>query len=294
MTASDDRVQEALTSYIEHRELGGAAPDVSHLTPEEQATLQGLVGLLDQTEGVAFGSGRDERRDEVTATTESGERLVAALRDALPPAARIRNDPAATSIALPGVPIVEGWIVGTFGGRVRVWQVESDGALGSTEGWLRGLGRVFRMFPDTAAVALVEPDLSCLIVLPEDCAPAIEVPRGSIVARRYRRPVAPVAEALSVFFRELIPSWEPMEGMGEHAAVGIDVAELVRERASRAIEDQVAAGGRARKTNPKRKALSGLGGKEAGDLAALVLEIHEGRTQLDDVEQALTRLATQR
>lgn len=294
MSASDDRVHEALAAHLEHLELGGPEPDVTHLTPQERETLQGLIDLLDQTEGVAFGHGLDGRRAHITASTEAGERLVARLRDALPAAARIRHDPSATTIGIPGLRVLEGWIVGTVGGRVRVWQLEGEGTLEAAEEWLRSLNRVFRMFPETAAVALVEPDLSCLIVLPEDCAPAIEVPHGSLVARRYRRPVEPVGEVLSVFFRELIPSWEPMQGISEQTGVTIDVASIARERASRAIEDQVAAGGRARKTNPKRKALTELSEKEAGDLATFVLAVHEGRVRPDDVEQELRRLATRR
>ena len=38
---------------------------------------------------------------------------------------------------------------------------------------------------------------------------------------------------------------------------------IAHERAGRAIEDQVAAGGRARKANPKRKALTELGDEDA-------------------------------
>jgi hypothetical protein len=130
--------------------------------------------------------------------------------------------------------------------------------------------------------------------LPEDCAPNIEVPQGSLVARRYRRPIVPVGESLSVFLRETIPSWEPMRGIGEETLITVEVPPIVEERARRAIEDQVAAGVRARKTNPKRKALTALGEREAGDLAKLVLEVLEGRAQPQDVEGELRRLATRR
>jgi hypothetical protein len=294
MSEGEDRIQEALAAHLEHVELGGPEPDVSHLNPAELEKLNELIGLLDQTEGVAFGRGLDEGRAEAVASTEAGERLVATLRDALPAAARIANDPAATTIGIPGMNVVEGWIVGTFGGRIRVWLLVGDGALEASAGWLRDLGRVFRLFPDTAAVALVEPDHSCLLVQPEDCAPTIEVPRGSLVGRRYRRPVHPVAEALSVFLRELIPYWEPMQGISDQASRTIPVPPIAHERVDRAIEDQVAAGGRARKTNPKRKALTELGEKEAGGLAKLLVEIHEGRAEPDDVEQELRRLATDR
>jgi hypothetical protein len=291
MSAPDDRVQEALEAHLDHLELGGPEPDVSHLSVEEREKLEALIGLLDQTEGVAFGRGLDESRADVSASTDSGQRVLAALSDALPPAARVGRDPAMTTIEVPGMPAVEGWVVGTFGGRIRVWLLEEEGALAASDAWLGHLARVFRLLPDTTAVALVEPDLSCLIVQPEDCLPRIEVPRGSLVPRRYRRPVQPVGEALSAFLLELIPHWEPLEPITERVVPTVEVEPDVRERAGRAVQDQVAAGGRARKTNPKRKALTSLGETDAAGIADLVLEVHDGRVRPDEVEDVLRRLA---
>lgn len=294
MSEADDRVQEALAAHIAHVELGGPEPDVSHLSSSEREQLFELINLLDATEGVALGT-ETEGRAEPAASTEAGERLIAAVREAMSAPARMTSDPAATTMGIEGMDIVEGWIVGTFGGRVRVWLLAEEGALVHSDRWLPALGRAFRTFPDTAAVALVEPDLSCLLVQPEDCAPTIEAPGGSLVGRRYRRPIHPVAEALSVFFRELIPYWEPMRGISEEASGTIvDVSPLAQEQSERAVQDQVAAGNRARKTNPKRKVLTELGSTEAEALAALVHEIHEGRTTPDGVEERLRRMAATR
>jgi hypothetical protein len=291
MSGSEDRVQDALAAYLEHLELGGPQPDVSQLTTEEREKLEALIGLLDQTEGVAFGRGLDEQRVDVEASTEAGRRLLAALSENLPPAARISGDLAVTTIDVPGMRVVEGWVVGTFGGRIRVWLLEEEGALAASDAWLGHLARMFRLLPDTTAVALVEPGLACLIVEPEDCTPTIEVPRGSLVARRYRRPIQPVGEAIPAFLLDLIPQWEPMERITERILPAVEVAPDVRERAARAIQDQVAAGGRARKTNPKRKALTELREEHAAGIADLVLELHEGRVQPDALEDALRSLA---
>jgi hypothetical protein len=291
MSASDERVQEALAAHLEHLELGGPDPDLSHLTPEERERLDGLIGLLDQTDGVAFGRGLEEPRVDASASTEAGRRLLEALSEDLPPAARISSDPAMVTIDVPGMHVVEGWVVGTFGGRVRVWRLEEDGALAASDGWLGHLAQVFRFLPDTNAVALVEPGLSCLIVEPADCTPTIEVPRGSLVGRRYRRPVQPVGEAVSAFLLDLVPHWEPMERITETIVPTVEVAPDVRERADRAVQDQVAAGGRARKTNPKRKALTELGEQHAAGIADLVLALHEGGLEPDAVDDALRSLA---
>jgi hypothetical protein len=85
-----------------------------------------------------------------------------------------------------------------------------------------------------------------------------------------------------------------MQEMTDQTSRAIDAPPIARERAGKAVEDQVGAGGRARKTNPKRKALTELGEKEVGDLAALALGIHEGRLQPDDIEEELRRLAARR
>src|SRR4029450_241425 len=195
MSPSEDRVQEALAAHLEALELGGPEPDFSHLTTEDRERLEALIGLLDQTEGVAFGRGLDGPPADVSASTDAGRRLLAALSDALPPTARISGDPAVATIDVPGMRAGGGGGVGALGGRIRVWVLDEEGALAASEEWLRYLPRVFRLLPDTTAVALVDPGLSCLIVEPEDCTPTIEVPRGSLVARRYRRPVQPAGEA---------------------------------------------------------------------------------------------------
>ena len=110
-------------------------------------------------------------------------------------------------------------------------------------------------------------------------------------ARRYRRPVQPVGEALPAFLLELLPHWEPMERITETIVPTIEVAADVRDRAGRAIQDQIAAGGRARKTNPKRKALTELSEQHATSIADLVLAVHDGRAQPDALEDELRRLA---
>ncbi len=293
MSGSDDRVQDALAAHLEHAELGGPEPDVSHLAPDEIAQLNELIHLLADTDGIAFGSGLGARVGAI-ASSEAGERLVTTLRDALPPGTRIARDPAAETMDVEGMEITEGWIIGTFGGRVRVWLLAGQGALEGSERWLRDLERVFRLYPDTVAIALVEADESCLLVQPEDCAPKIEVPRGALVGRRYRRPVHPVGDALSRFLQELIPYWEPMADISEHTDRTIDAQPIASERATVAIEEQVAAGSRARKTNPKRKALTELSEEHAARLARLLVEVHEGRSGVDAVEDELRRLASER
>ncbi len=288
----EDRVQEALAAHIQHAEFGGPAPDTSHLTPAELSRLGDLIALLDQTEGLMFDRGTDGDIDEPSAQTGAGRRTLDALADVLSAPARVVNDFAATQLRIEGMNVLEGWIVGAFGGRVRVWLLGDEGALEGSDRWLKDLGRLFRLFSDTSAVLLVEPDLQCLVVQPEDCAPTIEVPAGSLVGRRYRRPVHPVGDALSVFLREVTPYWEPMRAITDetHATL-VDVAPIAQERAEFAITEQVTSGKRARQA-PKKSALIALGEKAARNLSKLVVDVHQGRLSVDDIETQLRRLAS--
>ena len=289
----DDRVQEALAAHLEQLEMGGPGPDVSHLTEEERSELQELVEALDLTEGVAFGRGRAEGAAALEAATEEGERLLADLRASLPPGVRLEADGNRLIAHIGGVPLADRFIVGTFGGRVRVWLLDLDGiqAVEENADALADLGRVFRMFPDMSAVALVGRDLSCVIVEPEDTSPRIQVPSGSLVSRRYKRAIEPAGRALLAFLDELIPYWDPMPAFDPESGVRIDIAEVASASAGAAVEGQRRIGERARKGNPKKDALTPFGPRESKALDALVKGLFDGSIDPADVEDRIERLA---
>ncbi len=66
MAEINDRLEEALAAYLDHAEMGGPQPDVSHLSPSEKQELEELVRILDLTGGVALGLGREEEGAEQT------------------------------------------------------------------------------------------------------------------------------------------------------------------------------------------------------------------------------------
>ncbi|HWL64374.1 MAG TPA: hypothetical protein VNP73_00215, partial [Actinomycetota bacterium] len=265
MAASNERVQDALAAYLDHLEMGGPEPDTSHLNASEKRELKELTEALELTEGVALDRGRGESLTaRAEAATAEGEALLAQLRDALPPSVRMEADANTLVSHVGGIEIVDRWIVGTFGGRVRVWLLD-EAAAQAIEGnveCLADLDRIFHMFPDMSAVALIGRDLSCLIVEPEDCAPQIQVPSGSLVSRRYKRAIQPAVEALPAFLDELTPYWEPMPGFDPDSGLRIDVSEIGDDFVRGAIEKQHGIGERARRGNPKKEALLGLGKKE--------------------------------
>ena len=307
MTESNDRIEEALAAYLDHVEMGGPKPDVAHLSPSEREELEELIRILELTGGVALGLGRsDESADEESSPPDSaartsphvvapelGERVVAELREALPPDVRITPDPIAVVSRLGGVDILAGWLVGTFGGRIRAWLLDVDDAeeLKQNEDCLHDLGRVFRMLPDTAAIAITAKDSTSLLVEPEDCAPHIQGPGGALVGRRYRRPIQPVAEAVSAFLHELIPYWDPVPAFDQAEELSVDVSSIAERASKSAIEAQQAIGERARKTNPKKEALLDLGTREVSALKKLVAGLYDGSVDPDDVSAQLKKLA---
>jgi len=301
-----ERVEEALAAYLDHVEMGGPKPDVGHLSDSERTELEELIRLLDVTGGVALGLGRSEEGEAPPlgdssqpiglAPPELGDDVPAQLREALPPDVRITPDATATIARLGGLDVLGGWLVGTFGGRVRVWLIDVDDAeeLRSNEGCLDDLGRVFRMLPDTAAIAIVGRDLMSLLVEPEDCAPHVQGPVGTLVGRRYRRPLQPVGEAVAAFLHELIPYWDDVPTFDQDAGLSVDVTTIAQRAAENAIETQRAIGDRARKSNPKKEALLDLGEREVTALTRIAAGLYDGKLDADEVVAQLEKLAKNR
>lgn len=291
--AGDDRVQDALAAYLEHLEMGGAEPDFSHLADEERRELQELLDTLELTEGIAFARGPQETSTVVEPATPEGARLLDELRRVLPPGVRLDADDNRVVTSLGDVAVVDRFVIGTFGGRVRVWSIDADAAqeVEDDAGSLGDLSRAFRMLPDMAAVALVARDHSCLVVAPEDTGPQIQVPSGSLVARHYKRAIEPVSEALPRFLDELMPYWDPMPAFDRGSGVRIDIAEAAGDHVRAAVERQRGLGERARKGNPKKDALTAFGDAELRAVDAIVAGLFDGSIDPGDVEARIERLA---
>ena len=308
MAEINDRLEEALAAYLDHVEMGGPQPDVSHLSPSEQKELEELIRILDLTGGVALGLGRGEEATEQTASPDDAPKPVAGsasselangvlaqLREALAPEVRITPEATAFVTQVGGVPVLAGWLVGTFGGRVRVWLLDADAEeLKENDGCLDDAGRVFRLLPDTAAIAFVGRDSMCLLVEPEDCAPHIQNPGGTLVGRRFRRPVQQVGEAVAAYLHELIPYWDEVPSFDEERSISVDVPTIAQQAAEDAVETQRDIGERARKTNPKKEALLGLGPRESAALAKIAADLYDGKLDPDEVVAHLEKLVKPR
>jgi hypothetical protein len=299
-----DPVEEAVASYLEFVELGGKAPDFSHLDAPTRSKVEEMIGMLELTEGIALRGARPEDAQGFssaqhrtakqlieTSTPDLEREVLSKLDAALPPAARVDSDPVSSGFAFKDLPVLAGWTVGTVGGRVRVWLIDvaTAGELEQDVSHLEHLDRVFRAFPETAAICLVCRDLTCLLLEPEDCAPVIEVPAGGVTPRRYRRPIQPVAEALTLFIRELIPAWEALPRFDAGTTQAMDVATLAGQAASDSVQFQKSAGARAR--YPKKEVLGSLDVAEITSITEMAIALYEGRRSPAEVDAELRKLA---
>lgn len=301
MSETEDLVQQAVARYLEYTELGGPAPEFADLPGEVRDKVEQIIAMLDRTEGVALRSANPTEIAAGTAIRSASHHLEAAsgldravltqLAEWLPPGTPVDIDGAPSGFALPDLPVAASWTVGTTGGRVRVWRVDAPAATGLEQdtSHLVSLDRVFRAFSETAAICLVCADLNCLLLEPQDCAPVIEVPAGGVTARRYRRPIQPVGEAVAAYITELIPAWEALPRFETGDAQALDVTALAAQAAAGAIGVQKTMGARAR--YPKKEVLSALGDKESQALAQMAIALYEGRQTAEEVAVRLRRLA---
>lgn len=303
MSTPSDPVEEAVARILEQLELGGPEVVLDHLDPQQRAQVREIVQLLELTEGLPVDTARpgEESPDQLTrrtaralmqsGTSEQDRAVLEELDRWLPAGVLVDVDDTPAGGILPGLQIASSWVIGTPGGRVRVWLVDTPnaGTLERDPSHLEQMDRAFRLLPDTAAVCLVGQDRSCLLLEPQDCGPGIEVPEGGVASRRYRRPVQPLGQALAVFTRELIPVWEALPRFDPPAPRALDVSALAHRSAQDAVDLQRAAGSRAR--HPKKEVLTALGEAEADSLGRLTAAIYEGRLGPEDVATQLDRLA---
>ncbi|MGQ0680377.1 MAG: hypothetical protein ACT4OM_12110 [Actinomycetota bacterium] len=302
MSEPVDPVELAVAAYLEQQELGGPAPDFSALDQRTRGRVDQIIAMLALTDGVALRcampSGHEARPPSrrtarlLIRSTESepGRALLGRLDDALSAGEPVDIDPAPTCFAFDDLPVIGAWTIGTVGGRVRIWLVDTASAqdLEQDLHHLESLDKVFRACSETAAICLTARDLNCLLLEPQDCAPVIEVPTGSPGTRRYRRPIQPLSDAVSTFLRELLPPWEALPSFVADQQQTIDVAAIAAGAAAGAVEAQRAGGARSR--YPKKEVLTALGDREAHALTAIAIALYEGRQSGSEVEAQLRRL----
>jgi hypothetical protein len=180
-------------------------------------------------------------------------------------------------------------LVRVAGVRIRV-MIVGPGELSHPQELLREADRLFYRFPETAAVALVadDEDLSCLLVEPQDCRPAVETPSGMRTGPRPRRPRLPVLAALASYLDEIEPVWEE-PGTIVDAESDFDVAVLASETATAVVRRLKDEASRAR-IPAKAFAFAALGEEEVEDLAKLVMDVARGLLATEDVGERIHQI----
>ena len=181
-------------------------------------------------------------------------------------------------------------LVRVAGVRIRVMIVGPD-ELSHPGELLREADRLFYRFPQTAAVVLVadDEDLSCLLVEPQDCRPAVEAPSGMRTGPRPRRPRLPLLAALTSYLDEIEPVWEEPETIVDAADRDFDVAVLAAETATAVVRRLKDEASRAR-IPAKAFAFAALGEEEVEDLAKLVMDVARGQLAADDVGERIRQI----
>ncbi|HVE92052.1 MAG TPA: hypothetical protein VNE62_07105 [Actinomycetota bacterium] len=273
MTERRDPVEEVLDSFFDHLEGGGAEPSLDHLTPDERAEAEQLIGSIKAARGVDPSASRPSiaaliaRGDERTRQSSArsvGEYLEAGLRGAGHPAAAVEGDTTAMAAGF-----ASRYVVHVRGLRVRV--IVEAGATDVDAVYaerLSAIAAVFGAFPDTNAallMALGDAVWSAAIIDRDDVVPAVETPSGQLRAPRIRRPICEPVDACLAYVSEVMPTFEAFDHVASRVgsdALLVDVAGL----AAQALDEVVAAGHRAT-GGVKQSTWIGIGPAEADQVA---------------------------
>ena len=184
--ADNERVQEALAAYLDHLEMGGNEPNISHLTEDERRRAPGTDRRARAHRGGRVrprprgGGPAVPRRQPMRASGCSPSCVSSSHR-----ACGSSRTATGSSLRSAGIAIVDRFVVGLSGAECAVWLARHRSGPQRSRGTRTHL-------PISAECSGCSPicrrwrwsvsDLSCVIVEPEDTAPQIQVPSGSLVS----------------------------------------------------------------------------------------------------------------
>lgn len=293
---------EMVDAYIRHLLQGQDPPDLANVDAGARADLEKTFTLLDAVAGIDPDLVPPAENDPVAQALGFDPDQTASAARAGPPddarrriiqevglmnrGALVTSDEEAASL-----PEARSDLLVRVGGvRIRIAILGAD-ELTRLEELLSEADRLFYRFPETAAVALVggDDDLSCQLVEPQDCRPAVETPKGTRVGPRPRRPQLPLRSALMSYLDDIEPVWEEPEAMADAADRELDVEAVAAGIATavvRRLEDEAS---RAR-VPAKRVAFAALGDREIEELTRLVVDVSRGRIAGEDIGERISVL----
>jgi hypothetical protein len=294
---SEDLIDACIRRLVEGRD----APGLGGIHADERARLEATFRLLDAVAGIDPDLVPPLEADPV-ARALGFTPAVATVAPALPAEdvpARIAREVERLrrgALVLPDEEAAElpdarsDLLVRVAGLRIRV-VVAAPEELAHPAELLREADRLFFRFPETAAVALVadDADLSCLVVEPQDCRPALEAPAGRRAGPRPRRQRLSLGAALASYLDEVEPVWEEPGMLTDGPDRDFDVAVVAAETAAAVVRRLKDEASRAR-IPAKALAYAALGEYETEELARLVMDVAEGRLAGEQVGERIARL----
>jgi hypothetical protein len=289
--------EEYVESFRLYLQGHGLPPDLSEAPPELRENLEktfllleAITGasdeLLPSMERVAARLGLDLSSDVDVVVREAGvqtQDLMAELVELEGPGVELRQITEArttTKLCLVAEYRQLGLVVGVClvgGAREDLW----------TDSVLREADAVFRSGRHTAlALVATDPDLSTIVVPPEDCTAAL-LPSQGVVPPGTTATALPMLMAIHRYLEFVDPVWDDVP-VGLAEAAGFDVKDAASQAASEALQAVV----KLRTTVPeKREALDSFSDKEMSWLSGLPTALVARRLKSDDVAREIDKVA---
>ena len=292
MTKEPDNLTDFRAAYLDYLEGERlVAPLLDGLTGNERRAAEAFVESITAAQGIDPYASRPSIEELLTilkrsgdSVDEFGEMLQAHLRHRVDQAAVVLGD-----VAAAGAGLASALVVHAHGMRLRVVaeppSVDLDTAFRNRVG---DIAAVFGAFPDISVVlyATTGADADGVIVEREDVHTAVETPSGVVSAARLRRPVMDAASACAMWLKEAVPEFEPPQTDFLGSPVASDALPDPESLATRAVDELVVAGSRAR-IGAKRIAWGNLGEAESQDLAVIVDDAQRGRLSSEEYRRRL-------
>ena len=292
MAPDHDALNDFREEYLAHLEGTRAEPPaLEGLSNEERRIAETFIDSITAAQGVDPYASRPSI-EQLLAARAAADSSIRVLGDAIQAHLRLTVDPSALvapDVGADAVGLDSELLIVARGMRVRVVRSASSVDLASAlPAQAESIAAVLSNFPETAAVlyASVAHEPRGVVVDRGDVCQAIETPSGESRAPRLRRAIAGVGTACEVWFRGMVPEFEPPTANLLEPRAALESESSPLAVAAKAVGAVSTLGARAR-IEAKRATWGTLGDREIDLLAGIVQDAQAG--QLPD-EQYRERL----
>ena len=295
MTHEHDSLSQFRDDFLDYLEgYRDNPPAVEDLRDEQRAAAEAFIKSIIAARGVDPHASRPSVEQLLARgsraydrTGELGEVLQRHLRARVDPKASVIPDAASTAVGLASTSVVL-----ARGMRIRVVpETESADLDYALTERAEDIARVFGAFPDSHAVLYTTTGIERLGVMVDrgDVHRAIETPSGARRAPRLRRSISDAATACEMWFKDMIPNFEPLS-IDLLEPSGSPESALNPYRLANQVVNAVSTSGARARIEAKRATWSDFGDREAQYLAAIVQEAQLGQMSEESYESHLNDL----